>query len=107
MEALVGDIVIIPFPFSDLSQQKRRPAYVAASFEEDIILCQITSSIKARSILLSKNDFSQGELPISTSFIRPDKLFTASKSLILKIIGQVQEKKKEDIQEEISELFTR
>ena len=39
-----GDIVVIPFPFSDLSQSKRRPALVIARLEgNDAILCQITS----------------------------------------------------------------
>lgn len=45
MEKFVkGDVVIIPFPFSDLSQAKRRPALVVATLEgDDLILCQITS----------------------------------------------------------------
>ena len=39
-----GGVVVIPFPFSDLSQSKRRPALVLAQLEgDDAILCQITS----------------------------------------------------------------
>jgi hypothetical protein len=39
-----GDVVVIPFSFSDLSQSKRRPALIVAQFEgKDVILCQITS----------------------------------------------------------------
>ena len=39
-----GDVVIVPFPFSDLTQTKRRPALVVANLPgEDLILCQITS----------------------------------------------------------------
>ena len=39
-----GDIVVLPFPFSDLSASKRRPALVLADLQgDDIILCQITS----------------------------------------------------------------
>ena len=39
-----GDVVVIPFPFSDLSQSKRRPALVIASLQgDDAILCQLTS----------------------------------------------------------------
>jgi PemK-like, MazF-like toxin of type II toxin-antitoxin system len=42
---IVGDVVIVPFPFSDLTQTKRRPALVVASLSgEDLILCQITST---------------------------------------------------------------
>ena len=39
-----GSIVIVPFPFSDLSNSKRRPALVLANLKgDDLILCQITS----------------------------------------------------------------
>ncbi|HKZ00142.1 MAG TPA: type II toxin-antitoxin system PemK/MazF family toxin, partial [Rhabdochlamydiaceae bacterium] len=43
-----GDIVVVPFPFSDLTQAKRRPALVITALDgDDLILCQITSqSIK-------------------------------------------------------------
>jgi hypothetical protein len=40
-----GDVVVTPFPFSDLSDSKRRPALVAAALKGgDVILCQITSA---------------------------------------------------------------
>jgi len=39
-----GDVVVVPFPFSDLSQAKRRPALVVAELEgDDLLLSQITS----------------------------------------------------------------
>ena len=41
-----GDVVVFPFPFSNLSQAKRRPALVVVDLEgDDIILCQITSQL--------------------------------------------------------------
>jgi hypothetical protein len=43
-----GDVVVAPFPFSDLSAAKRRPALVVASLTgDDVILCQITSKAAA------------------------------------------------------------
>lgn len=43
-EFVRGDVVVVPFPFSDLSQAKRRPALVVAELTgDDLILCQITS----------------------------------------------------------------
>ena len=43
-EFVKGDVVVVPFPFSDLTQAKRRPALVIATLEgDDLILCQITS----------------------------------------------------------------
>ncbi len=70
-----GDVVVIPFPFSDLSGSKKRPAFVLANLPgNDIILCQITTrSRKDRSIVeLSQNDFENGSLPVS-SYIRAIK----------------------------------
>ena len=45
MERFVrGDVIVIPFPFSDLTQAKRRPALVLSVLPGyDLILCQITS----------------------------------------------------------------
>ena len=43
-EFVKGDVVVLPFPFSDLSQTKRRPALVVAEAGGDeLLLCQITS----------------------------------------------------------------
>jgi mRNA interferase MazF len=45
----VGDVVIIPFPYSDLSQSKRRPALVLAGVGRgDFLLCQITPRVQER-----------------------------------------------------------
>ena len=68
-----GDIVVLPFPFSELSQAKRRPALVITSLpDDDAILCMITSQAARDSdaILLQPNDFIAGGLN-QTSYIRP------------------------------------
>ncbi|MDR3232257.1 MAG: type II toxin-antitoxin system PemK/MazF family toxin [Planctomycetaceae bacterium] len=80
-----GDIVVIPFPFSDLSGSKRRPALVIAGISgDDVILCQITSAARNDSdaVVLETADFEQGTLPVK-SFVRPNKIFTAAQQLIL------------------------
>lgn len=44
---LKGDVVVLPFPFSDLSSSKKRPALVIANLKgDDLILTQITSQTK-------------------------------------------------------------
>ncbi len=69
-------MVVIPFPFSDLSQFKKRPALVIAVLEiEDLILSQITRKHKSDNyaISLNKSDFIEGNLKID-SYIRPNKI---------------------------------
>jgi mRNA interferase MazF len=60
-----GDVVVIPFPFSDLSGTKKRPALVLADLPgDDILLCQITSQNTRDNfaISLASGDFSNGSL---------------------------------------------
>ncbi|MCZ2150026.1 MAG: type II toxin-antitoxin system PemK/MazF family toxin [Bryobacterales bacterium] len=60
-----GDVVVLNFPFSDLSQTKRRPALVLAALQgDDLILCQITSQAKedGYSVRLESSDFVSGGL---------------------------------------------
>ncbi|MDR1972936.1 MAG: type II toxin-antitoxin system PemK/MazF family toxin [Treponema sp.] len=88
---VTGDIVVIPFPFSDLSGSKRRPAFVIANMSgPDIILCQITSRDKSDpyAIPVFPSDFTSGSLPLA-SYIRPNKLFTADKDIILSTAGHI------------------
>ncbi len=62
-----GDVVIIPFPFSDLSGSKRRPALVLADLPgDDILLCQITSqhSNDSLAVPLVAAHFISGSLPV-------------------------------------------
>jgi mRNA interferase MazF len=79
-----GDVVVIPFPFSDLSQSKRRPALVVArSGPQDFILCQITSkSVRdGLEVPIEQSDFGAGSLNQSSN-VRPNRLFTADGAII-------------------------
>jgi mRNA interferase MazF len=90
-----GDVVVIPFPFSDLSQSKRRPALVIAPLEgDDVILCQLTSkAVKdAYAILVEDGDFASGSLK-QPGNIRPNRLFTADTHIILYRVGSVKREK--------------
>ena len=90
-EFVRGDVVVVPFPFSDLSQAKRRPALVVAELTgDDLILCQITSqSVKdGYAIPISDSDFSEGGLK-QPSHIRPNRLFTADRHIILYRVGKI------------------
>jgi mRNA interferase MazF len=89
--SLKGQVVIVPFPFSDLSGSKRRPALVIADWGgADVVLCQITSKAKfdGKEIALAATDFIKGGLPVASN-IRPNKLFTADKSSLVGVAGTI------------------
>ena len=77
-----GEVVLVPFPFSDLSQSKVRPAVcLADAGRGDWVLCQITNSPYGdpAAIPLDAPDFTSGGLLVA-SFVRPGKLFKAAAS---------------------------
>lgn len=91
----VGSVVLVPFPFSDLSASKLRPALVLAkSGRGDWICVQITSNPYSdpKAVTLTAEDFSDGGLN-RTSYVRPGKLFTANEALFRRSVAKVREKK--------------
>jgi mRNA interferase MazF len=103
-----GDIVVVPFPFSDLSSSKRRPALVLSELKgNDIILCQITSKniYDDMAVKICVSDIENGSLN-DTSNIRPNKLFTADESIILYKIGNLNKIKLQEITEKIINMFS-
>lgn len=87
----IGDVVLVRFPFSDLSADKLRPALVIAdSGRGDWICAQITSNPYAdnRAEQLTDIDFESGSLQ-RVSFVRPGKLFTANSALFLRVVGHL------------------
>lgn len=84
-----GAVVVVRFPFSDLSRTKLRPVVVLADAgRDDYILCQVTSKPYAdpAAVTLTPASFASGSLPVA-SYARPGKLFTASADLIDRQIG--------------------
>ncbi len=101
----VGQVVLVPFPFSDLSRTKMRPAVVLADAgRDDWILCQVTSNPYGdeKAIVLSEKDFQSGALRV-TSYARPGKLFTANASLIVESVGEL---KKSTIKKMVESVVT-
>ena len=108
MEKLVkGDVVVVPFPFSDLTAAKKRPAIVLATLEgDDLILGQITSKVHKDkyAISLTDKDFKHGSLKVE-SVIRANRLFTADRSLILYKVGSIRDNKINEIIESVISIF--
>jgi mRNA interferase MazF len=104
-----GNVVVVPFPFSDLTQAKRRPALVISVLEgDDLILCQITSkSIRDNySISLDDKDFETGSLK-QPSNVRPNRIFTADSHIVLYKIGHLKSDKLSEIIEKVIEIIRR
>jgi len=87
----VGEVVLVPFPFSDLSQSKVRPAIcLADAGRGDWVLCQVTSNPYGdpAALPLDAADFASGGLLVA-SFARPGKLFTASAGFMVRSVGRL------------------
>ena len=102
-----GDVVVVPFPFSDLTQAKRRPALVISNLEgNDIILCQITSqAVKDNyAIPIDDKDFETGGLK-QPSNIRPNRIFTADSHIVLYKVGNLTDNKLNEVIERVVEII--
>ena len=94
-----GDVVVVPFPFSDLTQAKRRPALVISVLEgNDLILTQITSQFVRDNYAISMEgkDFEEGGLK-QKSNVRPNRLFTADSHIVLYRVGSLKKGKLNEI----------
>ena len=104
-----GDVVVAPFPFSNLSTAKRRPALVVTTFEgDDVLLCQITSQEvrDGDAISLVATDFVTGGLN-KRSNLRPNRLFTADSRIVVYRAGTLRAEKMGQVISRIVEIITR
>ena len=84
-----GSVVLVRFPFSDLSRSKLRPAIVLADAGRgDAVLCQVTSKPydDEGAVTIESTDLATGSLRV-TSFARPAKIFTANEAIITTTVG--------------------
>jgi mRNA interferase MazF len=107
VRVIKGEVIIVDFPFSDLSNFKRRPALVISPLNrDDAIVCQITTrnSSDGYSISLDINDFAAGSLN-QLSNIRPNRLFTVDTNIINRVIGQVNQAKIDEVVNSIIQII--
>jgi len=97
------EIVLVPFPYSDLSSSKRRPVLVISNNDynsrfPDILVCVITSNLYQDefSVVLNDADIEAGILP-EKSVIKCHKLFTIEQSQILKRFSIISGNKFEEV----------
>jgi mRNA interferase MazF len=92
-----GDIVLVPFPFTDLTNSKQRPAIVVSAnwfnhSHPDVLLAAVTSQIPAErktdEILLSQADLRMANLP-KPGIVRSGKILALEQSLVIRKLGRV------------------
>ena len=108
-----GDVVLVPFPFTDLSATKQRPALVLSperlnKLRPDLVLAAITSQVPAvldeDEILLSTSELGAAGLP-KPSIIKLGKIFTIHQGLIRKNLGNIGEATLEDVRQKLVEFM--
>lgn len=106
-----GEVVVVPFPFSDLSGIKKRPVMILSTEQynaktQDVVVCGITSNLKdsTHSVLFDNKDLVSGSIP-TISRIKVDKLFTIEKSKIIKSMALVSDEVLNNTKDEIISLF--
>lgn len=107
-----GQVVVLPFPRSDLSGNQRRPVLVlACGGYNDLIVCMITARRldipvgRDYSVEITDSDFVEGKLSQSVSYVRPDRLFTAEPTLVHRIVGSLHPSKMKEILDQVSIIF--
>ena len=103
-----GEVVVAPFPFSDLTSSKRRPALVVAALAgDDVLLCQITSQAHRDdyAIPITRADFATGALRLESN-ARPNRLFTADSKIVLYRAGALTAAKMGEVVAKIVEIVT-
>ncbi len=106
-----GEIVFVPFPFTNLKSVKKRPVLVISRTDYnrksiDFISCGITSNIKDSdfSVLIDNEGLKEGYLP-KPSRIKVNTIFTLEKSSVIRSYGKVKDEIMKKVKEELYNLF--
>mgnify|MGYP001097662737 CR=1 FL=1 len=105
-----GKIVLIPFPFTDLTAAKLRPALVLFEGERDVVVAFISSRVPQSptptSIIVKQEhpEFESTGLK-GASVIRLDKVATISKDLIIGEIGEIGPKLKGEVNAKLTKAY--
>jgi mRNA interferase MazF len=103
-----GDVVVLPFPYTDMTALKTRPVLVIAHPRgTNLIVAQITSQ-QARndeySVSLEEKDFAEGSLP-TASFVKTNMIMTLAEDMILAKTGVVNRDKIKEVEKRLIHIF--
>ena len=104
-------IILIPFPYTDLSGAKKRPALVISSSDfnqknEDVVCCLITSNLegKQHAIIIDNKDMETGLLEFESK-VKHYRIFTVNKKLVYRVLGKLNLLKSKLVIEEINKII--
>lgn len=104
------DIVLLPFPYSDLTGAKQRPAIIISNETinetEDRICCLITSNHPKGGLLILDNAFESGSLPFK-SWVKPHRIFTIHEKIIIKKLCTIKDSFHDKVISEINNYIKR
>jgi len=99
------EIVLVHFPYTDLSISKLRPALIISNKKlnntEDRLCCLITSNPSKENVLLKKDYFESGKLPFK-SWVKPQRIFSANTKIIQKSLCKINKEFHSKIIEEVN-----
>ena len=107
---MVGDIVVVRFPYTDMREGRLRPGLIVADVnyqrQSDWIVCRVTTERLQGSgqISLSDTDLESGRLN-ERSWVRPDRLMTMNESIFGNTIARLTDSKLAEILAAVRALF--
>lgn len=105
-----GRIVLVPFPFTDLTAAKLRPALVIYEGKEDVVVAFISSKVPPElsevDVLVSRTDtgFSKSGLKVD-SLIKLDKIATVLKHLVVGELGELDEESRQAVNRKLKKIL--
>ena len=100
-----GDIVLIPFPFTDLTGNKKRPALILMVGKLDVTVSFVSTQThwqEPTDLLLQPNSINGLKKP---SLIRVGKIATIDKTLVIGKLGNINEEEMEELDKKLIEIF--
>ena len=107
---MVGNIVIVRFPYTDLSNARLRPGLLVADVRHDNqldwVVCRITTQSfpGSRQITLAPHDLAIGQLD-QASWLRPDRMMTMNESIFGNTVARLTDAKLAEILAAVRALF--
>ena|SRR3990172_11154510 len=100
-----GDVILVIFPFTDLSGSRLRPALVLISMKEDITVAFITTNLKVTgtSDLILKVNQTNGLK--KDSLLKLNKIATLDLGLVMGKIGNLNESELKEVDKKLIETF--